>query len=66
MRPTALIALLLVTACTGLTTNSTTAPTTTTTASAETTPLPAPTTSIAGDGCPEQIDFSEERPGGPG
>ena len=59
MRSAAFLALLLVTACTGLTTISTTAPTTTTTASAETTALPAPTTSIAGDGCPEQIDFSE-------
>lgn len=61
MRSPALIALLLVTACTGLMGGSTTAPTTTpsTATSVPSTTGAGPTTLIVSDGCPDEVDFVE-------
>ncbi len=59
MRSPALIALVLVTACTGLTEASTPSTTTTTTTGtfASSTTGAAPTTLIVSDGCPDEVDF---------
>ncbi len=61
MRSPALLTLVLVTACTGLTGPTTTAPanTTSTTAPVTSTNGAAPTTSVASNGCPEEVDFVE-------